>query len=263
MNDIARSWVIMCSTVAVVVAATLGSRALQNRPAETPRGNGIAVLELYTSEGCSSCPAADDLLGLIVRQSRADHSRIYPLEFHVDTWNQPTFSDPFSEARFRERQESYYNAKITREVFTPQMIINGTRSEIGSDSQAVRAKIEQATREPLFSEVTLAVTRSDQELVAEATLSAIPAGGVLNVVLVERGLVHEIPKGENAGRTLHHENVVRSFVSTPLAQPKASVKLPIPPGAILSNCSVIAYVQNAKLSVLGAAEASLPAEPHP
>jgi hypothetical protein len=263
MNHVIRSWIVLGCTLAVVLAVVLGARAIQSRVAPIGDSAAVVVLELYTSEGCSSCPPAEDVLGHYVKDATEKHLRVYPLEFHVDTWNQPAFTDPFSDAKYRERQEAYYKAGITREVFTPQLIVNGVKSEIGSDNEAVQARTDEALRTAAMTELSVSVRHTSAQLNADVILSSLPPKVVLNVALVERGIVHHIPKGENEGRTLHHENVVRAYKSLELTQPHASVQLDIPHDVVLSNCSVIAYVQNAKLSVLGASEAAIPAASTP
>jgi hypothetical protein len=86
---------------------------------------------------------------------------------------------------------------------------------------------------------------------------------VLNVALVESGIVSHVAKGENEGRTLHHENLVRAFNTEEITQVHKTVKLAIPHDAVTSNCSLIAYVQDSKLTVLGAIDAPLPADSRP
>ena len=259
MNHVARSWIVLGCTLGVVLVAVLAARAIQSRVAPVGDAPGIAVLELYTSEGCSSCPPAEDVLGHYVRDAREKHLRIYPLEFHVDTWNQPAFTDPFSDAKYTERQEAYFKAGITRQVYTPQLIVNGTRGEIGSDNEAVQARTDEALRVAALTSLTMSLQHSGNQLTVDVSVSSRPASSKLIVALAERGIVHRIPKGENEGRTLHHENVVRSYNALELTQLHTSVQLEIPHDAVLSNCSVIAYVQNDKLSVLGATEAAIPA----
>ena len=90
----------------------------------------FAVLELFTSEGCSSCPPADRLLSEMVQQARSSNPRIIPLEFHVDYWNYLGWVDPFSERRFSQRQREYGQAFQSSTVYTPQVIVNG-KEEFG------------------------------------------------------------------------------------------------------------------------------------
>jgi hypothetical protein len=240
----------------VVIAAGITAYALQARRA--PHADGFAVLELYTSEGCSSCPPADLLLLRIAKEAREQHTHVYPLSFHVDTWNQPAFSDPFSAAEHTRRQENYYKHHIYDGVYTPEMIVNGTKVVPARDEPPVRSAVAEALQTTAPINLKLALQRTGDEIIANVDLSAQPAGTVLNVALVERGLSNHVRKGENTGLTLEHENVVRVFKTIDVSGPHASIPLTIPKGVKTNNCSVIAYAQNAKLTVLGATEEQVP-----
>src|SRR5262245_18067196 len=93
----------------------------------------FALVELYTSEGCSSCPPADALLSKLVDAARRDGSRVFALAFHVDYWNRLGWRDPFSDPAFSERQSMY--AKSFEPRYTPQMVVNGVQSFVGSDER--------------------------------------------------------------------------------------------------------------------------------
>jgi hypothetical protein len=241
----------------VAVAASLAAYALQTH--HGPRADAVAVLELYTSEGCSSCPPADFLLGRLVKESRQTQNHVYPLSFHVDTWNQPAFSDPFSAAEYSRREESYYRQHISDGVYTPQLVINGTKVAVGSDEPVIRAAIAGALQTAAPIALKLNVQRNADELTVMVDLSTLPPGTVLNVALAERGLSNHVRKGENTGLTLEHENVVRVFKTLALSEPHAAVSLTIPHGVVTGNCSVVAYAQSATLAVIGATDAPVPA----
>lgn len=215
----------------------------------------FAVVELFTSEGCSSCPPADTLLAEIAGQKN-----VYALAFHVDYWNYLGWTDPFSDAKFSDRQRAYAGKFRIRSIYTPQMIINGTEEFVGSDRQRAKRAIDAALKKPASVEVKLRAVAAianrgegnDPRSPSAATttieyeVTGVSPGSVLNLALVERGLVTNVKRGENAGKTLRHENVVRMFVTKPAG--KGEVELPAKP-----NTSVIAYVQDAKtMEVLGA-----------
>lgn len=163
----------------------------------------FAVVELFTSEGCSSCPPADALFNELARQPR-----VFALAYHVDYWNSLGWKDPFSKPEFTRRQETYAKTRL----YTPQMIVNGTEAFVGSDrSQATRA-IAAALKRPATVELKL---RWQDDRVAYEVTGA-PAGSILHLALIESGLVQKVPRGENAGRTLRHDNVVRDSVSVTL-----------------------------------------------
>ena len=101
-------------------------------PALSFAQKNFVVVELFTSEGCSSCPPADELLTKIAKQSEAANQNVIPLAFHVDYWNSGGWKDPFSKFQFTTRQENYSRILAEKEVYTPQAVINGKFSFTGS-----------------------------------------------------------------------------------------------------------------------------------
>src|SRR5689334_14081460 len=100
----------------------------------------FALVELFTSEGCSSCPPADRVLARLAAEARASGRRIFPLSFHVDYWNGLGWRDPWSTRTFTERQRNYARALGWR-TYTPQMVINGAEHFVGSDERHARESI--------------------------------------------------------------------------------------------------------------------------
>jgi hypothetical protein len=220
---------------------------------------GIAVVELFTSEGCSSCPPADDLLGELVKGAREDGRKVFALSFHVDYWNRLGWTDPYSDAAYSRRQNDYAAAFQSDRVYTPQMIVNGGEEFVGSDRERARKSIDAALKVPSAASVKVRLTdagkKDDAALTASYEVAKAPKGAVLNVALVERGLVSKVGRGENGGGTLRHENVVRFFRTVRLDESgKGEVELKPPADLVRKNASVIAYVQKADGgAVVGAA----------
>jgi hypothetical protein len=245
-----------------IVACTMVS-GRDEPPSKAAAANGVAVVELFTSEGCSSCPPADELLAKFVASSRAKDGpdsarRVYALAFHVDYWDGLGWRDRFSDAAFSERQRHYANAANSDRIYTPQMIVNGTTEFVGSDAAAAKRAVAAAQARPADVAVKLTATVSNPRnaVAVEYDLddvSRLPEGAVLNVALVERGLETAVKNGENGGRTLKHDNVVRWF--TTVAPKKHDVvSVPLPDHLRRENASVIAYVQQKGPGrVLGAA----------
>jgi hypothetical protein len=205
------------SRLSVFLAAVLlagPARAAAPRP---------VVLELFTSQSCSSCPPADRLLADLA----ATRTDILPLDFHVDYWNYLSWRDRFSlpEATARQRAAA---ASLGSEVYTPQLVVNGQFQAVGSDRAAVLAAIAQA-QAAQSAGPDLALTRSGAGLAL-----SIGAGGQKGTVwLVGFDPMHvtEVGSGENTGRTLTEVNVVRS-ISNVLAYngAQSSLTLPVPAG---------------------------------
>ncbi len=215
----------------------------------------FALVELFTSEGCSSCPSADWLLGQILSSARKDKERLFPLAFHVDTWNHLGWVDPFSDPAYSRRQEEY--AKVFQKApYTPQMVVNGRVEFVGSNMWRARGVLTKAMQTPAKANVTLKLKpgKKSDAFIAEYSVTGAPADALVHIALVERGLVSKVSKGENAGRTLRHENVVRVFRTLPVgAQGTGETELKIPSGLVRKNLAVIAYVQEPQtLTILGA-----------
>ncbi len=218
----------------------------------------FAVIELFTSEGCSSCPPADRLLGEIAEEARKKGKRIFSLAFHVDYWDRLGWRDRFSDSAYSRRQRAYARAFDTSDgVYTPQMIVNGVEAFVGSNRERAHRSIERALRRP--ARVGLAVQSGRDEgsgsVVVEYEVSRATGKAVLHVALVESGLVSDVVRGENAGRRLSHDQVVRVFETVRLkGSGKGRVELKAPETVVSENMSIVAYVQDPKtMAVLGAA----------
>ena len=248
MSKRAQRWMIV---IGVVVLSGVGMAwAMRDKSG----GDGVAVVELFTSEGCSSCPPADALLGRLVKEG---HERVYLLAFHVDYWDTPAWRDAFSDARFSMRQQGYAKVAGARDVYTPQMIVNGGAGFVGSDEQVARKEIAAAMKRKPGVSVAVSAKVVDGAVVAECTTDAAGVGKILNVALVQRGIQRKIGGGENVGRSLTHENVVRGFESMKTVGAKSSVKVSLPGDAAVDQCSVIAFVQDDAMRVLGAGAVEL------
>ena len=220
----------------------------------------LAVIELFTSEGCSSCPPADKLLADLIKEARGRGKRLAALAFHVDYWNYLGWKDPFSRSKFTRRQRMYSEGKAGR-IYTPQMIVNGTTAFVGSDRAAAKRALAAA-----WNSTPAVSLRLDARPEAGATalrvrfrVFAYTSSDLLNIALAEGDLAVPVEAGENQGRRLHHENVVRAFVSIRLDNADTgSVRLAMPSGMETRNATVIGYVQDDEsLAVKGAESTEL------
>ena len=170
-----------------------------------------SIVELFTSQGCSSCPPADALLGRL----SADPA-LLALSFHVNYWNSIGWKDPFSSQVSTDRQYAYAHALGERTVFTPQLIVNGTRSLIGSQESEIRKEIAKATEATLPVSADLA-KQADGSFSLQLTGPAV-AADVWEVRYVRRS-VTKIRAGENGGRELETFNDVVQLHSLGKFQP--------------------------------------------
>lgn len=175
------------------------------------------VVELFTSEGCSSCPPADALLKKLSEQPSIPGAEVIALEEHVDYWDHLGWKDPFSSAEFTERQNEYSRVFGNSGVYTPQMVVDGQTEFVGSRSREARDVIQKAAVQPKVSlQLMPSPVQSDDNSACEITisnLSALPLGHTaeLWVAITEKGLHTNVKAGENSGENLQHAAVVRTI----------------------------------------------------
>lgn len=168
------------------------------------------IVELFTSEGCSSCPPADDLLSRLAHTQPVANAQIIALEEHVDYWNHLGWSDPFSSAAFSARQNEYATILRTDDVYTPQVLVNGRTQFVGGDAGVASREVAKAAALPSTYSLRL---QADSKL--NVSLKRGP-GGVSKsadvfLAITEDGLSSNVAHGENRGRTLRHAPVVRKL----------------------------------------------------
>jgi hypothetical protein len=195
----------LAALVAVAVVSTRSSA----EPSGSPGERRTVVVELFSSEGCSSCPPADAVLARLARDQPVPGAEVVALELHVDYWNQLGWADPFSSAAFSARQRAYADASGRRGVYTPQAVIDGAAELVGSNEPGVRAAVASAARE---AKAKVLVTRSgDRVAIAISDLAEAAEPADVWLAITEDGLTTAVPRGENAGATLAHGPVVRSL----------------------------------------------------
>ena len=175
------------------------------------------VVELFTSEGCSSCPPADALLAQLESQQPVPKTQIIALEEHVDYWNNDGWMDPFSNREWTLRQQDYAGTLKNRNPYTPQMIVDGRTEFVGGNDRAAVQAIEKAAAEPK-AQVTLSVAPSSKAGIEQAIVSVDQLTAPNHndkpevwLAVTESGLHSAVSAGENAGSELHHASVVRTF----------------------------------------------------
>ncbi|HEV8237767.1 MAG TPA: DUF1223 domain-containing protein [Thermoanaerobaculia bacterium] len=227
-------------------------------------GARAAVLvELFTAQGCSTCPPADRLLSAM--GSDPDLSKqVVPLAFHVDYWNTTSWHDRFSDAAWTKRQNDYVIDAGGTQVYTPQLVIAGGKQCIGSDVNCIKGGVEAAAAQPQGAVSIVPTTRGDQ--VDVAVTAQLPAGQRaldVMVALYESNLDTEVSGGENAHKTLHDDYVVRhlqrAFKLSGAGEKKDSVTLRLDKDWKRGNLGVAVFLQDPKShQVYGAASAQVP-----
>jgi len=166
---------------------------------------GPLVVELFTSQGCSSCPPADRLLAKLATAGALGDRAVAPLAFHVDYWNDLGWADPFSLPAWTERQHQYARALKDDRVYTPELVVGGATGVIGSNLAAVTEAIQGAARPSALP----ATARWAADAVTIAATA--PADADVWVAVWEAGTSTKVTRGENSGQTLGSERVVRRF----------------------------------------------------
>lgn len=194
-----------------------------NEPATVAGGDDAArapvvVVELFTSQGCNSCPPADAVLSELGKPGAVDGVEIIPLAYHVDYWNDLGWDDPFSSGEWSRRQRAYSRTLPNGRVYTPQLVIAGREHVVGSKRASVTRAVRRAADHAVIpAEVDLDVADAGDELSARVRLSAgaaLDTGELdLVVVLYDSGASTDVPRGENAGRELHNDFIVRRLVT--------------------------------------------------
>jgi len=218
---------------------------------------GFALIELFTSQGCSSCPPADKNLMSILNRAKQDNIAVYGLSFHVDYWNYIGWKDPYSSKKFSERQRNYAEVMGSQRVYTPQMVVNGSVEFVGSNMGKAEAAVQSALREKPEYRLSL----KERKITGSTSLSVTyisnrePQGEQLNIAMVEREVSNYVKNGENHGRTLSHNNVVKAFETISFKK-EGSFKIDL--SQVNTNeASLIIYVQDNRQKIVAAYELPL------
>jgi len=254
MKAVARMGVALAACL-LLAGPSAAATARSSPPTPASAVPGFALLELFTSEGCSSCPPADALLAKLANE----RGRVIALSFHVDYWDRLGWKDRFSSAAWTARQRAYAERFELSSLYTPQLVVNGSLQIVGSDAAGAERAVRAALANPARVAVAVEATARGNEVTARCRVASPPPHTVLQVAWVDAGESSSPDAGENRGRALHHVNVVRDLRTVPLEGPwDGEVKLRRPGPR---SGSVIAWVQAADAgAVLGAVAADIRAD---
>lgn len=231
------------------------------RPASAPMAKRKAVVvELFTSEGCSSCPPADALLTRLGGGRSSNGAEVIPLGFHVDYWNYLGWQDRFSSHVYTARQEQYA-AKFQEGPYTPQLVVDGQTQLVGNDSSGAENAIAQAAGREQQVDVQLS-WKDSQTLQVVATAADTNTAAQVLLAITENGLSTSVAAGENGGRVLHHSAVVRDFrVLGQLSHGLLQTDVPLQPAKDwkLKDLRLVVFAQSSPAGpIAGAAAISAP-----
>lgn len=217
----------------------------------------LVLVELFTSEGCSSCPPADRLLTTLHTTQPFADATVVALAYHVDYWDKLGWKDPFADKTYTLRQQAYAGIHKEERVYTPQMMVNGVIGFVGSDRASAMKAIQDKTTRTRGALKVSAKQKGDGktvEVAIESQLKPVP-GVVLWIALAEDGLRSEVTAGENKGKSMVHQAVVRSYTRYDISETDLAnytVTLPWKADWDPKAMRVVAAVQSEKLGAIAA-----------
>jgi len=206
----------------------------------------FAVVELFTSEGCSSCPPADALLAEIEKENQ--NKPVYLMAFHVDYWDRLGWKDSFSSAKFSARQNQYADWLRLKTVYTPQVVVNGSKEFVGSEGNMLRNSIKTELAKAPTGNLAVSISKSENgKLKLNYNTDQRTDDYALAVALVMAKASNQVLKGENRNKTLRHVQIVRQFETFALrGKSSGSVNLQMNHLNGQQPTELIAFLQNNK-----------------
>jgi hypothetical protein len=190
----------------------------------TGDNKGFAVVELFTSEGCSSCPPADKLIERISNEN--PDKPIYVLSYHVDYWDHQGWKDPFSARAYTDRQRMYGSWLNLQTIYTPQIVVNGTTEFVGSDANTAERAISEGLNQNAANTLTLSGKVEHGKINVEYREAIHEKRTELLLALVQKKGQSNVRAGENAGRHLSHVQIVRELKRVDINGKTASIDVP-------------------------------------
>lgn len=236
--------------IGLFTAGCLTQQATGQKSAPMTVSSGQArvpvVVELFTSEGCSSCPPADRALKFLSEQQPVANAEIIPLAFHVDYWDNLGWKDKFSSASFSKRQELYVSQFGLDSSYTPEMVVDGRSEFVGSDTGKASKKIAEAASGQKGT-VVLDVSGD----VVNVSVSGLPEhhSSTVFLAVTEDGITSIVKGGENGGQTFDHSSVVRNLTTVGLIEKDdntftAKASIPVIADAKPENSRLVVFVQD-------------------
>ncbi|KAL5730687.1 hypothetical protein ACHQM5_003483 [Ranunculus cassubicifolius] len=242
--------------------------ATADQTTEEQRRGGAVIVELFSSQGCATSPQAEILVSRLGRGDFQLDVPVIVLAFHVDYWDYMGWKDPYGSSLWTVRQKNYIEALRLDTMFTPQVVVQGKTQCMGTDEDALLSNIKSAVRYPAPS--LQATFQKSAENVLQVSLTGAlrtkvdSQGADVMVVLYESGLVIDCPSGENKGKVLSNDYVVRKFeklctVKDISAKKSISgtINFPLWEGFNSNKCGVAVFVQNSS-GIFGSQNFSLP-----
>ena len=235
--------------------SAIAAFAFTKRSGETtkPVSAGFALVELYTSEGCSSCPPADKLLAKI--QQEYKDKEVYVLAYHVDYWDRLGWKDVFSNPAYSARQRAYSAYLNVDGVYTPQAIVNGKTEFVGSDDAKMHTAITQSLAKASTTALDFSNIKVDHN---KATVEYRVSGSIqinnLLLAVIQKHAITKVQNGENKGRALPHINIVHQLQSINLKSNSGNAGIDLPAGFNAKDWGIVGFIQNTRNGEILAAQ---------
>ncbi|HEA28778.1 MAG TPA: DUF1223 domain-containing protein [Leeuwenhoekiella sp.] len=237
-------------TILVILTALGGISLISmgNSPVKTE--NNAVLIQLFTSQGCSSCPPADRLLNEIAKKYADDN--VHVLSYHVDYWDRLGWKDTFSQKTYSEKQYAYAKIFNLNTVYTPQAIVNGATEFVGSNHTRMQDAIEDYTKLSEKAQISLQAQRNADYVAISYETTAMQTGDKLTFSLFIPEKNTAVVRGENKGKKLLSKNIV--LLEKQTAQTQGKIAIHIPDTFKIENFGIMAYLQNEKKKVKAVAE---------
>jgi hypothetical protein len=242
----------------ILIGLLIPITATANAQTGTKTERSPVLVELFTAEGCSSCPPADALLGKLEHLQPVNSAQIIILGEHVDYWDKDGWRDRFSSPDYTERQTEYASKlHVSSGNYTPQMIVDGTDQFLGSDAQHALKSITTAAQAPKVSLTVTNITVDGRRVFGEVSASPFSFKGDLYAALVDPVDTTDVKKGENGGKHLEHAGVVRTMQRIgslkDLAAGPRKFNLNAPSDAVPGSMRVVVFAQRSDMGpIVGA-----------
>jgi hypothetical protein len=206
------------------------------------------LIELFSSEGCSSCPLADEFMEDLLYYTDSTGLPLYIIDFHVDVWNRSGWVDPFSDSLYSQRQLTYMKKKNWLSLYTPMAVLNGQEQYPGNAKKEIGKYIQKNLYEPSkhYVRMNLRPAPEKDSVIVSYQIWGKTDSLLLNVAFVQNKVSNNVTAGENKGKILRHHNVVRQFATVPVKGQTGEFKMYLNPNLILTNFRYISYLQHVR-----------------
>ncbi len=241
--------------IAFISIYSLTTKAINNTP--PLKKQPFVVLQLFTSQGCSSCPRADSFLEEI-KENYADKNVIV-MSYHVDYWNSLGWKDPYSKKEYSNLQYSYARQLQTRSVYTPQVVVNGKKHYVGSNKSKITSSISQNLNNESANAIAIQQLKKEGTNVSfKYSIDGDVNSKKLQIALVLENKVTKVKRGENTNRTISNSNIVINTLTVNNTQKQGIATIKIPENyKNETKLRVISFLENDQLHITGATQVKL------